>query len=892
MSTGESAERPRAAGLRALIVDDAPDDAELMAACLERAGWRVLFERVETEEELADALQRGGWDVVLCDHAMPSFSSERALALLARVAPSLPAMIVSGAIGEEAAAAVIRAGAVDFVSKDHLALLPAAVRRALDEAAGQAELARVAGELRDAEQRLHALLAGAGSDVLDRWTRLNLIRRARVLDPRSFRADPAEGDGNDPPTTTRTEHSPRASAPAGAVRAVDPAGETAADPADGQDLRLELEEARRELEQSRETLRAIRAAGFDALVIDTGSGDELFTLGSTERPYGLVEVMAEGAPRYFRAVALDYDGTLAEGQVAPDTLAALAEARARGIRVILVTGRIISELRDVFVGFEDHLDAVVAENGAVLLTPVGVRRLAAPVDRAVSAALSARGVVHRRGMVLVACAAADESVALEAVRGLGLDCQLVRNRGELMILPAGVAKGSGLREALGDLGLSHHNTIGVGDGENDHSLLDVCEIGVGVANAVDAIRAHADVMLALPDGQGVAELLRGPLLAGHAHVHPRRWQLALGLDDRGEQVTLPASQLNVAVCGGSGDGKSYLAGLICEQLVRLGYSLVVFDPEGDHRGLGELRGVLLTGGEEQRLADPAEIVRLLRHGDASVVVDLSHLDADEQAGYLAGLPGEIEAQRAVSGLPQWVVVDEAHGSFGRAGTALGVFNPAAKGYLLVTWQPEELSGAVPAALDAVIALGSPCPSDDLVDLTAAVAGMPPAEIAQLLEGPSGRAVLAWRAHPHQAVAFTPARRSTPHLRHEHKYDRAGVEPAHRFYFRDQGDTPTGAVAANLHELEAELVLCDRGVLRHHCPGHDFSRWIAAVFHDQPLAADVAAAETRLSDYSAAAVVEQARLALIAALQARHARRQGDRSAAGDVRRTQSETTAL
>ena len=340
----------------------------------------------------------------------------------------------------------------------------------------------------------------------------------------------------------------------------------------------------------------------------------------------------------------------------------------------------------------------------------------------------------------------------------------------------------------------------------------------------DAIRAHADVTLALPDGQGVAELLRGPLLTGRAHVHPRRWQLTLGLDERGEPVTLPASQLNVAVCGGTGDGKSYLAGLICEQLVRLGYSLVVFDPEGDHVGLGELRGVLVTGGDERRLADPAEVVRLLRHRYATVVVDLSHLNAADQARYIAGLPGEIEAQRAVTGLPQWVVVDEAHQPFGRTGPALGVFNPAAKGYLLVTWQPEELSGDVAAALDAVIALGSPRPSDHLVDLTAAVAGMPPAQIARLLDGPTGRAVLAWRAHPHHAVAFTPGPRSTPHLRHQHKYDQVGVEPARRFYFRTEADTPTGAVAANLSQLEDELVRCDPGVLRHHCPGHDFSRW--------------------------------------------------------------------
>jgi hypothetical protein len=61
------------------------------------------------------------------------------------------------------------------------------------------------------------------------------------------------------------------------------------------------------------------------------------------------------------------------------------------------------------------------------------------------------------------------------------------------------------------------------------------------------------------------------------------------------------------------------------------------------------------------------------------------------------------------------------------------------------------------------------------------------------------------------------------------------------------------------------------VLRHHCPGHDFSRWIAGVFYDQPLAADLAAAEAQLTDHSPAAVVEQVRVALIAALQARRPR---------------------
>ena len=630
-----------------------------------------------------------------------------------------------------------------------------------------------------------------------------------------------------------------------------------------------MRELRLELDEARETLHTIRAGGFDALVIDAGRGEEVFALGGTGRPDRLlVGGIAEGGAGYFRAVALDYDGTLADGQVAPATLAALSQARARGIRVILVTGRIMSELRAVFPEVDEHMDAVVAENGSLLVTHGGVRLLAAPIGRAVSAALTGRGVAHRRGQVLIAGAAADEPAALEVVRELGLDCQLIRNRGELMILPAGVTKGTGLLEALRELGLSPHNTIGVGDAENDHSLLDACEVGVAVANAVDALRAHADMVLARPDGEGVAELIAGPLLAGRTHLYPRRWQVTLGTDNDGEPVTLPASQLNIAVCGGTGKGKSYLAGLVCEQLIRLGYSLVVFDPEGDHHGLGELRDVIITGGHEGRLADPAEVVRLLRHGRTSVVTDLSHLDTAARAAYETDLASEIEAHRAATGIPQWVVVDEAHVPIGRDVTMRRMLNPPGKGYLLVTWQPAELSADALLALNAVITLGSARPESRFIDISAAVADMPRAEIARLLAGPTGRAVLAWRQRPGGAVAFTLGPRTTSHLRHARKYEQAGVEPARRFYFKTGPDSATGAVAANLDELEAELGRCDRGVLRHHCPRHEFSSWVAVVFRDEALAADLAELEAALPADSHAAVVEQVRLALIAVLQAR------------------------
>ena len=94
-----------------------------------------------------------------------------------------------------------------------------------------------------------------------------------------------------------------------------------------------LEEVRRDLEDARDTLHAIWAVRSEALVIDAAGAEEVMVPGEGERAQGLlVEGMPAGhrGSAYFRAVAVDFDGTLAEGTVAPDTLAALAEARARG----------------------------------------------------------------------------------------------------------------------------------------------------------------------------------------------------------------------------------------------------------------------------------------------------------------------------------------------------------------------------------------------------------------------------------------------------------------------------------------------------------------------------------------------------------------------------------
>lgn len=577
-----------------------------------------------------------------------------------------------------------------------------------------------------------------------------------------------------------------------------------------------------------------------------------------------------GRRRWFRAVALDYDGTLAtEGHVAPGVGAALAKARRDGLRLVLVTGRILEELRAVFPDVDSCFDAIVGENGAVLSTGGCHRVLVEPVDAALDEELGRRGIAHRRGEVLVGCAAADEHGVLSAVRRLGLELQLVRNRSELMIVPPGITKGTGLLAALATLGLSHHNTVAVGDGENDHSLLHAAEMGVAVADAVPSLKEQADLVLERSNGEGARELLGGGVLADRVVIHPARWSVVLGADDNGEPVRLPASQLNVLVAGGSGDGKSYVTGLLAEQLMALDYSVLVLDPEGDHVGLGRLPGVLVLGGQFH-LPPPAAVVPLLRHREASLVLDLSHLDPTAQDVYLALLPAEIEAQRAATGLPHWLIVDEAQRAIGPHGPALPVFDPARKGHCLVTWRPAKLSADALVGVDAVLALTNPAPQESLVDITAAVAGMPRAEIAGLLTGPTGRCVVVQRASPGQAVVVRTGPRRTRHFRHDEKYSVTTVDPGRRFFVRDEDDRDRGSVG-NLVELEELLATCDRSVLRHHCGNRDLSRWVRDVFHDTRLASRLRAAEEVLDGGAPAAVAEAVRLDLIAALQRRRAR---------------------
>ena len=537
----------------------------------------------------------------------------------------------------------------------------------------------------------------------------------------------------------------------------------------------------------------------------------------------------------YHALVFDYDGTLTQGaRPEPAVLEALARARASGRKLVLATGRILRELVAEFPDVEQHFDALVLENGAVVRTALGHRLVIAPVDLQLDAALTTAGISFRRGEAIVATGADAAPLALAALARLGLDCQLVRNREELMILPAGVSKGTGAREALGDLGISYHCAIAVGDAENDLALIEACELSVAVSNAVDALKTRVDVVLTAPGAQGIAALIDGPLVRGERSVRSRRWQVELG-----DGARIPGSGVNVLVAGDSGSGKSYLAGLFAERLVQLGYSICVLDPEGDYEALGHLRGVRVVGGTEP-LPAPSGLAAAVRHRFGSLVVDLSHLPYPERQQYVADALRELQLLREQTGAPHWILLDEAHLPLAEEPLPI---DPAQKGLCLVTYLPQRLALRLLEAVDVFLLPLSKTNSvaAELLEV-AGVRALP----ALPSSGSPSRLGLLVDGRGATPIPFRMPLRCSPHVRHWHKYMSQHLPEQLGFIFRG----PHGealCTASNVSELHHDLVGVPGASIAHHASRGDLSRWAREALQDPTLAEGLAAAERCLAE---------------------------------------------
>lgn len=557
---------------------------------------------------------------------------------------------------------------------------------------------------------------------------------------------------------------------------------------------------------------------------------------------------------YFLALAADFDGTLAEnGVVSRRTCEALDRLKATGRRLILVTGRELPQLQAVFPELS-MFDRVVAENGGVLYDPGTGREtlLGQPPYRELLRTLAARSISPVSvGRCVVAAWEPHHAAILDVIRELGLELQLVFNKGAIMILPSGINKATGLDAALHDLELSSRNVIGVGDAENDHAFLRECGCAAVVANALPSVKAEADILLRGDHGAGVAELAEIIMANEESLLAVPRQGIRLGSDRSGKAIYIMPNGGSVLIVGTSGSGKSKLSSALIEQMVSRGYEFCVIDPEGDYSCMD---GAVRVG---DVTTPPAvtEALRILHDGDLNLIVNTQALTMGQRSILLRHLLRQTAELRARTGRPHWILVDEAHQVLSESdpegSCTIGGDMPAA---IIVTFSLKSLCKGALASVDAIIVLGD--------DKDAALR-----TFADLLGIDAPLAVSETR--PKEAVYWAPRRGVDPtairvvdpdrdHRRHAGKYAVGDVGAERSFYFRGP-EKRYNDPARNLYRFMEIGERVDDQTWHHHLANGDYARWFRHVIRDERLARE--AEELQRSDIDAAASRRRIRKAI-------------------------------
>ena len=430
----------------------------------------------------------------------------------------------------------------------------------------------------------------------------------------------------------------------------------------------------------------------------------------------------------------------------------------------------------------------------------------------------------------------NEIAVLETIRDLGLELQIIFNGGAVMVLPSGVNKGSGLEAALREIGLSTHEIVGVGNAENDHSFLEICECSVAVDNAVAALKAKVDFCTRGSDGGGVAELIEELITTDLSGRTPGGTgdlvELAVRRD--GTPVTFPPYACNILVSGPSGTGKSTFATGLIERLIDRHYQLCIIDPEGDYSTLDDI----VTVGSRVRAPHIGEILERLSDPEAQVVVNLLGMPLLERPDFFSQLFPRLQALRARTGRPHWLLIDEVHhllpAQWGLAPSTL----PQRLGEtILITFRPREVSASILAMVDTAVAVG-PSPEATLAELAAALGAAPP-------QTPAGETkrneVVVWQrsagGDPFTAVMI-PAR--SERLRHLRKYAEGNLGPQ-SFFFRGPG-AKMNLRAQNLTSFCELAAGVDDETWLFHLRRGDYSAWMRGIIKDEDLAREVVGVE--------------------------------------------------
>ena len=538
----------------------------------------------------------------------------------------------------------------------------------------------------------------------------------------------------------------------------------------------------------------------------------------------------------YQVLATDYDGTIAtHGVVDDDTVGALERLRKSGRRIVLVTGRELEDLLLVF-PHSELFDRIVAENGAIVYNPAdrSITQLGEPPPAALIDALRARGVQPLSvGHVIVSSWEPNEAAVLDEIRRLGLELQVIFNKGAVMVLPSGVNKASGLASALVQLSLSPRNAIGVGDAENDHAFLNICECAVAVANALPTLKARADMVTDGARGAGVVELVDHVLASDLADVVPMRERRPLTIGESREgPLTAPLYGNTVLICGRSGSGKSTLATAMLEQLAAHGYQFCLIDPEGDFSALEHA----IVLGDAQRAPSASEMLDVLSHAEQNLVLCLLGLPLDDRPAYFQQLLSHLMAFRGRVARPHWLVLDEAHHLLPATWSPPhdGAV-PALETALLITVHPEQVAPSVLPQVDLLIAVGPA--ADESIDAFAKALGKAVPNRPERQEGEA----LVWRLPDGDVAAVRLEVPQGERQRHRRKYAEGTLGPDKSFYFTGP-EHRLNLRAQNLAMFTQIADGIDDDTWLHHLRRGDYSHWVRNAIKDNELAEEVAAIE--------------------------------------------------
>jgi hydroxymethylpyrimidine pyrophosphatase-like HAD family hydrolase/GTPase SAR1 family protein len=565
--------------------------------------------------------------------------------------------------------------------------------------------------------------------------------------------------------------------------------------------------------------------------------------------------------RYF-ALATDYDGTLAsEGIVAPSTLAALKRLKDSGRKPILVTGRQLDDLLQVFPEYP-IFDRIVTDNGAVIYSPASreTKALGEPPPPGFIEALRFRGVPLTVGQVIVATVEPYDATVLEVIREQGLELQVIYNKGSVMILPSGLNKRSGLAAALAELGLSRHNTVAVGDAENDHALLGLCELGVAVANAIPALKQRADLTTTLPAGLGVEELIDELLLNDLAGVEPRRADQHIVLGKRVDSdgsVTIKPYGSSLVIAGPSGCGKTTVVRALIERLVQNDYQVSLIDPEGDYEQLEKF----IALGSVSRPPEISEAVQILQDPKSNLSLNLIGVPLADRPAYFGRLFPQLQELRSRTGRPHWIIIDEAHHLIPKSwDPAVGALPEKLSETVLVTVHVDSILPAALKSITGIIAVG-PSPEVTLQQFSESI-GLP-SPVSAPLSSKTGE-VLVWRVN--QTDGLIPIQIQPPSdetRRHKRKYAVGELPPDRSFYFKGPEDK-LNLRAQNLNTFIQLAEGVDEQTWLHHLRRRDYSDWMRENIKDKDLVAEVAEIEN-----DPASTVQQSRAKVIEAIHKRY-----------------------